>query len=209
MITKIEITGKKSINYIREHLFLGGKTLSNFLLTISLEKGKIFSIVPEYIDKQKLFNFETGGIYAVDEELLKKRPVLIPIRNDSRPFVIDLIEKYLSANQEHCCIFEEPVGQPDFPYVIESGIEYVSIRNEMYYYFDRENNSKEEIEKALVTSDGYYFLCALGKLEVEKRASFIPKKEISSDILEEFVEQIKAIIVKAYDGEGYLMWVRE
>jgi len=209
MITKIEITTKDSINYVREQLFLGGKTLSNFLLSIPLEKGKIFAIVPDNTDSQILFQFETGGVYTYDQDLFKRKPVLIPIRNDSRPFVIDLIENYIKINESHCCIFEEPVGQPNFPYVIQSGIEYVHIENEMYYFFDEKNSDREKLEDAFTTSEGYYFLCGLSSLPIEEHSLFAPFKEITSGYLKKIAENLTAFITRAYDGEGYLMWERE
>lgn len=135
-------------------------------------------------------------------------PLLVPIRNDAKSVIVDFIYEYLKVD-DNCCIFEEANGSPSDPWVKESEIEYVSIRNEMFYFLDRENNYKEKIRKSLVTSDGYYFLCVLGKLQIEKRDLFIPSKEISPVILEEFIKQVKFIIVKAYDGEGYLMWEKE
>jgi hypothetical protein len=201
----MEIISDKAILYVEEQLSLGGKTLSNYLRYIYLQNGRIYSFVPQETTEEHLYNFDSGGIYPFDKKALDTNSSLVPIRNDAKSVIVDFIYEYLQE-KDNCCIFEEANGSPSDPWVKESGIEYVSIRNEMYYYFDRENNSKEKIEKALTTSDGYYFLCVLGKLEIDKRALFIPNKEIPPFIFEEFIKQVKAIIVKAYDGEGYLMW---
>jgi hypothetical protein len=206
MITKIDVTGPEAFAYFEDHLTMGGKTLSDYLSAMSWREGKIYAVVPQNTKPELLFQFESGGIYPYEAPRAENN-LMVAIQNDARPVVVDWIDEYLGGI-DHCCIFEESSRALGGGWVKESKMEYVSIGKEMYYYFDGENRSKEKIRDALRWSGSYYFLCVLGRLGAESRAAFLPKQEISPLILEELSQQVEAIIVQAYDYEGYLMWER-
>src|SRR5690242_10902837 len=131
MIKRVDITSPDTFAYIQEQLDLSGKALANRLLSKSLLVGRVFAYVPENTPSELLFRFQTGGIYPFDRSLRQNTPALVPVQNDARPVVISDILKYLSENNRHCCLFEEPVGKPSDPWVIRSGIKYVHLDNEM------------------------------------------------------------------------------
>jgi hypothetical protein len=205
MIKRVDITSPDTFAYIQEQLDLSGKALANRLLSKSLLEGRVFAYVPENTPSELLFRFETGGIYPFDRSLLQKKPALVPVQNDARPVVINDILKYLSENIQHCCLFEEPVGKPSDPWVIRSGIKYVHLDNEMYYFFGGDVDS-EEFEKAFTTSEGYYFLCALSSVPVDNQDGFSPFNAVSSNQLKNVAANVVSFFVRAYDGEGYLQW---
>jgi hypothetical protein len=116
------------------------------------------------------------------------------------------ISKHIESYYENCCIFEEPNARPDDPWVKKSGIEYVSLDKEMYYFFDEENYNEEKLTKAISRSKGYYFLCALGKLDSFDHKRFDSFSEITQEDLRNFVNNLKSFYVIAYDGESFLAW---
>jgi hypothetical protein len=208
MIEKLDVTSSKAIEYFKEQLYLAEKLLSYNLHFLSMEEGEIYSFVPHGTKEEVLYDFYGGSLYPLDTNARAFNPTLIPVQNEAKPVLIDMISEYLRHNN-NCCVFEEPVATPDDAWVATSDIDYVRVQKEMFYFFDEENNDKNKLEKALVTSSNYYFLCVLGSLEKEKRALFTPGKEIPTTILEEFAKTPYAVIVKAYDGEGYLIWERK
>jgi len=201
MIEKMDVTGLSSFNYIRRQLDLG-KSLSKTLNTIPIEKGKVFSFVPEDTSEVKLYNFGSGGIYPFDRENLKTTKI-IPVRNDSRSLVIDEISAHINADKMNCCIFEDPIKLPTDPF---SDIEFLNFNNEeVYYFFDIENNRYQGIKKALTLSEDYVFLCVLSSLKSDIEISY-KSGSITGSLLKSLVERVNSFFVKAYDGEGYLLW---
>lgn len=205
MIQKKEVTGSKAFKYLAEQLSLGGKTLSNCINLLPIQGGKIYAFVPENTLEEQLFNFEAGGIYPNNMKL-SKTANLIPIPNEARPVLINIISNYLSITEENCCIFEESNAKPSDPWISKSKIEYVYKDEEIFYFFDEKNANNILLERAIRVSDGYYFLFALGSINIEDHVRFTPFAAIKFELLKIFSERINSFFVKAYDGEGYLMW---
>lgn len=205
MIKRIDITSAETFAYLKEQLYLSGKTLSNQLMAKSLKEGKVFAYVPENTAFELLYRFDSGGIYPLDKSLLQNRPAFVTVQNDSRPVVINYILQYLRQNKRHCCMLEEPVRSPSDPSVKRSAIKYLLIEKEMYYFFGNHVQS-EKFENAFRTSEGYYFLCALSSLPAQEQNSFSPFSSLSSEQIKDFASNVVSFFVRAYDGEGYLQW---
>jgi hypothetical protein len=203
MIVKRDITGPKAFAYIRNQLDMG-KTLSKCLSMLPVEKGKVFSLAPEGALEEQLFNFDSGGIYPFEE---KNRKSIAPTKNDSKPLVISEILSHLNSNINSCCFFEDALSLPSDPWVTTSKIEYIHLNNrEMLYFFDNNNSNEEKVKKAFSVSESHVLLCALGSLDTAERSKVSPCKEVYPELLKLFVANLSAFFVKAYDGEGYLMW---
>src|SRR5579862_5166822 len=163
MIEKKNVTGTEAFDYLRKQLDMG-ISLSRCINKLSIENGEVYSFVPSGTSDENLYNFEFGGIYPFEKEELRSTQ-LIPIRKDAMPIVLNEIRKHIVANDENCCIFENPNASPYFPWVKISGIEYVHLRNEeMFYFFDRKDSDMPKLERAFITSEVYIFLCALSSL---------------------------------------------
>jgi hypothetical protein len=208
MIQKRIISGTNSFNYLRNQLRMGSKTLSVSLDKLPLENGKLYSFVPKNVSEKALYDFENGGLYDLDEnsQILTNSSLLVPIPNGARPVVKNSIIEYLKSSNENCCMMEEPSGQPSDPWVKKSNIEYVNIRDEMYYYFDSTNYNQDNLTEAFLTAEGYYFLCVLSALNKDDRDRLTSIKEIGSQIIQNVVNNVSSFFVSAYDHEGYLMW---
>jgi hypothetical protein len=201
MIEKKDVTGPLSFDYIRSQLSLG-RSLSHMLNTMPIEKGKVFSFVPADTSKEKLYDFSSGGIYLFDKEILKTTKI-VPVRNDSKPLVIDEIITHINADKMNCCIFEDPNAMPKDPF---HGVEFLNFNNEeVYYFFDQGNVQYQEIKKAFIFSEAYIFLCILSSLELDIRITH-ESGFITGSLLELLVEGVNSFFVRAYDGEGYLLW---
>jgi hypothetical protein len=205
MIREFDVTSNQSIEYFRQQLDLSGKMLSNQLLKLKLESGKIFSIVPEFTTDEKLQKFNSGGIYKSDQDALKRGVTLIEVQNDSKPELLKSILNYLPQNSNNCCVFEESVGKPNDEWVKSSKIEYVKYEDEMYYFFTQGNQNKLKIERAINRSGSYYFLCVLSIISAVC-LKFSREIEISSNIFNTISQNVHSIYVRAYDGEGFLKW---
>jgi hypothetical protein len=205
MIDKKDVTGLAAFKYLRKQLDMG-ISLSQSVNKLPIEDGEVYSFVPVGTSDEALYNFEFGGIYPFDKDELKSTQLSL-VRNDARPVVLNEIQSYIIENEENCCIFEEPNASPDFPWVKASRMEFIHLNNEeMFFFFDKKNSAIEKVKEAFNTSEAYIFLCALSTLNISEHAQFEAFKEITIASLELFVKDIRSFFVRAYDGEGYLMW---
>jgi hypothetical protein len=209
MIEKKNVTGTAALNYVKRELSKGG-VLSTCISSLPLVKGSIYALVPAETSDVNLYDFENGVLYPFDEKLLDAKQPAIPIQNEARPFLVEIVQQYLNVSETNCCLFEDPIRLPTDPKVTDSAIDYVHlIGGEMFYFFNSSSNDSSKINKALMTSEAYIFLCALSSLGTVKQNAFLTKKEIDLELLKLFTAGVSSFFVKAYDYEGYLMWVGE
>lgn len=205
MIQKVNVTSPKAFNYLRSQLSLGSVFLSRNILKLPLEHGKVFAFVPKETSNEALFRFESGGLYVVDRTLLTN-PIVVPVQNEGVPFIVSIIHEFLKLDICNCSIFEEPNAKPSDPIIINSGREYVSIKEEIFYFLNSDNNNVKEIEQVLMRSEAYYLLGVLGSLDYRINANFKPFERITAELIKMIVDNINSFFVSAYDHEGYLMW---
>ncbi len=207
VMRKKDVTGLAAFKYIREELSKG-LSLSEYLNnTLTIETGRVYSFVPEDAPENEVYNFDYGMLYGSDS-LRKEGQFVMPVRNDATPMVISEIQEYLNLNNTKCCLFEDCTQWAGDFALESSGIEYqkYNTRN-IYYFFGLGNNNLEKITDAFFSSNSYVFLCAFSNLDVEEQRKIIPFSEITVESMKLFVTNASSIIVKAYDGEGYLIWI--
>lgn len=208
MIQQKNVTGTAALNYVKQELSRGG-ILSDCINELPLANGAIYAFVPAKASDSNLYDFESGGIYPVDEKLLEERPGSTPIQNDARPFVIEIIQQYLTSDEVNSCLFEDPLSLTTDPITAASPLDYVYLSGgQIFYFFNSHQNDTSIILKALKTSEAHTFLCTLSSLDIALQNEFLKHKEISLSLLEKFTAGVSSFFVKAYDHEGYLMWVK-
>src|SRR5580692_295027 len=109
MSERIEVTSETAFKYISSQIQLSGKFLADCISNLELARGRVFAYTNEMVSKDSLNTFESGDIDSYKKEFLIFETNLIPIRNDSRRVLIELIKNYLDSSSTNCCIFEEPV----------------------------------------------------------------------------------------------------
>ena len=205
MTVKRNITSLHSFAYIRRQLNLSSKALAGFIGQQEMENGYVYTFVPEDTSEDQLNNFESGGLYYSEKKFING-VLLSPTINESRPKIEELIKKHLDATADNCCFFEEPHATPSDRWVINEKVKYVESNDEMYYFFDRKNIIDEELKRAFLNSDGYYFFFVLSSLNVEAHDKLKAFSKISAVTLKAVADNATTFFVKAYDGEGYLIW---
>ena len=126
MIQKVDVTGDDSGAYIRKQL-LRGRSLSDGLNSLAIEKGTVYAFVPSGIEGHKLYSFENGGIYSSDDELRKRTARFSAVRNDALTPVSEEIGRLITADKRRCCLFEEPVLWPTDEELKSNGIKFVCL----------------------------------------------------------------------------------
>lgn len=207
MISKKIVNTTKALDYIRKQ-FSRGRSLSILMHNLDFSSGQVFALVPDNLSEDKIYNFQEG-LYPFDTNLLKTKYPAIQVQNYSRKFLLETIHDYLEVAKEHCCLFEDPISIPTDSRVLNSGLNCVSLSNDqVFYFFNSENNDVEKIEDAIKISDDYIFLCVLSSLDVGMQSGFNSTQSVSLDILKAFTDNLYAFFIGAYDGESYILWVK-
>ena len=207
MIKKVNVTGVEAFKYLRSQLILGSTFLANDMQELPIEKGKVFAFVPEGISNETLFQFEKGNVYKT-EKISTANATVVSFQNELVPFIVGIIHDFLKTDERNCCLFEEPNAKPSDPFVINSEYKYVSIKDDIFYFINKENNHVAEIETILKRSEAYYLLGVLTSLNYNNHKDFSPFAKLKPEIFKKIVRNTEFFFSSAYDFESYLMWSR-
>jgi hypothetical protein len=180
--------GDEAFTYIRSCLEQG-HTLSSQLLGLALEQGKVISHLPETVLLEQSLNFKSGGIAKV---------------NETEGYIITLIADFLSSTAHSYVIFEDSVACPEDQYLASDNYQFFIYNSHVYHFLTEQDVTKEIISRAIRAATSYSFTGVLvslsDNLDVQKG------KSMDSDSFNLISQNIKHILIGAYDGEGVLIW---
>ncbi len=208
--------GAEAIDYIRERLSTG-KTLARHLLeTLDLERGSVIACLPSNVSDHEALQFEQGGKlphpdpstfrYLTDKQ--GRTSLLVPVPNTD-PWLVSLVQDFLSQSADRVCAFEDWLAQPSdaFWSKKESKREAASFVDDEVYYVLVSGDSEEQIRDAVGWSRCAWpgLLAAMTSLTADEP---IPsdRRNISPALLKTLAVRTERLAVGAYDGESYLIW---
>lgn len=199
----------EAISYIKEHLSLG-KQLSKLLLGIhNFEKGKVVTFADESVDSISLRSLNTGGIILphdhgqeiTDSSGKQWRIVEKPNMNKE---LETLIGDYLHKDDDRVVVFEDALAHASDPNV-PANLKYRTFDNDVYYLLESDDQCSESIGETLKEAQSWLFICVLTSSVRFKRGG-LENRHLSKDDLRQFAERAIAIVIGAYDGEGFIIW---
>lgn len=196
---------EKCIHFISKE-FDNELLLSELILSnLRLEEGIFYTIIPDNVREEALYEFKTGGkIYPFHRP---KDVTVMPVRNDSENiFSLSLIN-YISQSDSHFLGIEDYSAEPNYTYIKEYKLQYHVLSNGHLFYLLNSDLSSKEIMKYYGLSKGYLFLCAILKLDPSSIDFISTHNELSNEnVLENIFVGINSFFVEIYDGSGYLLW---
>lgn len=210
--------GPQAIDYIRQRL-THGKTLARHLLEgLDLERGSVIACLPPNVSDQEALWFESGGKlprphpstfrYVTDEQGRTSR--LEPVPNTD-PWLVSLVQDFLSRSIGRVCILEEWSWQPSDPFWSndQARREAASFVDDEVYYVLVSGESEEQIREAVGWSRCAWpgLLAAMTFLAADEPISS-DRRNISPALLKTLATRTERLAVGAYDGESYLIWSR-
>jgi hypothetical protein len=180
--------GAEAFIYIRDQLS-SGKTLSNLLLNLPLNEGKVIAFLSESFPSDWFNKFQSGiGMKA----------------SPSHKHLASFMSEYLRKSQTNLVIFEEPLKRSSDRHLSSRVKQYMTHDSEVYPFLtSREAGNLKQINSFIADSTAYYFLAALTASTDRK---FDNRQDVTRDVLMNLALATKYIIVGAYDGEGHLIW---
>ena len=179
--------------YIREQINYG-ESFAKLLSALPLEKGSIFTFLPQNIDVAEIEDFSlslelTRGFGTWSESSLN--------------YLVGLVTDYLS-NTPHAFVVSESF---DDITSVERGLvsrPFFLFENVVYYFCANADDLNLSVENALKFGRSYPSICAVGSFV--ENCSLRSGEILSTEKIKNIVNSIKYIIVGAYDEEGYIIW---
>jgi hypothetical protein len=208
--------GAEAIDYIRERLS-NGKTLARHLLeTLDLECGSVITCLPPNVSDQEALQFESGAKlprpdratsrYYTDEQGRTSR--LEPIPNTD-PWLVSLVQDFLSQSASRVCILEEFSFRPSDPLWSKEEARRQAARfvDDEVYYVLLSDDSHRRVEQTVRWSGGAWpgLLAAMTSMTTYEAISS-DHRDMSPAQLKTLAERTERLAVGAYDGESYLIW---
>lgn len=207
-LKKYDLDFKVTYDYFSS-ILKDGNTLSFTLLKIiDFNRGNFFTLLPEEANLPRIYQFSYGGIISPKD--VGYKPVYV--KNLQKKFtplyvhtlkeeLVDFINDFLNKNQNFICLFEDVLKKSSDRDLLD---EYkMFYEREVYYLVDYFHKTNEIISKILFESEEVWHFVSI-ITEVKN----VIEKELTINTIEQMIQNIKLIIIGAYDGEGYVFWER-
>jgi hypothetical protein len=209
LLKKVKLNNE-SIAYINNWLDNAHVLSPLVLKNIDLDKGEIYTYVPEYVNDEKLYAFN-DGIYKRHEEdqtieyklpsgkigvIHKKGKVA-----NACYWLIEDIKKDFDMGISNTGLFEDPVAGPEL-------LEYHdydfanAYKNTLYWNINKNMDSKTLFE--IINAISNFSPPLIGYLYKDHSPN--NKLDLSGEYLLSVSKKINKIIVGAYDSEGFIIW---
>lgn len=208
-----KLLDSRALDYIREYLKLG-RTLSSLLLNLNLESGEILTYLPSDISAELAYHFNEGGIYPESSEIidLGNGYLAKPVINPSKPIVINLIEQFLVKQTNSLVLFEDSLQErKDYDNKLVSDhrllIPRIFYENEVYFYLSPKQSNNQAVKEVFNDARSYCSIVILISLPKPANFNFTDLEEtVTLQNLELLTKSTQKFIIRAFDGEGYIIW---
>jgi len=200
-----ELDFNKCYHFMKEEFGNELRFTELFFSKHQLEAGDFFTVVPDNVRVESLYEFKTGGkIYPF------YRPAnvtVMPVRNDGENIFKSSVIDYLFQSNNHFIGIEDYSAATNSNYIKENNLKYHLLSNGHLFYLLNNNFTPSEVLKHYWFSKGYLFLCSI--LKLPGNSDFLlSHKELSDYNMENYIlPGTISFFIEVYDGEGYLLWV--
>jgi hypothetical protein len=211
------LTGELVNQYITECLNMGNTLAGELLVKNNFNLCTKTTFLPSGFDPTTIKNYSDGGIFparpASPEEIekVRKRLNLGPLarieavgKGPSRAWLINKIAEYLGKDKNILVIFENACASPTDPWIQSTNTEIYVFKKEVYHgLFSECANDKQHIEQTIKKAESAYLLIGVMSLLIDKES--VLDKQLNLDNIKGIANNTKAIILRAFDGEGYII----
>ena len=184
--------------YVRDCLEYG-HSLSRYLRhRPDLAHGKVIVRLPLGADVEDLDRFEWGGKYPKASDGQFK-----PQAEQDLAF---LIRRFLQEGKGRACVSENYLARRTDPWLAHAKSRILFFGEEVYHVIDRQDVESDSIDAAIREAESPTIF--VGVLSTLRQGFRLPpvKTDMDTDQLRVLAEEAEKLIVRAYDGEGYLIW---
>lgn len=177
--------------------------LQRVLQRIDLSKGKVITCLPKRTNEEDVYSFSHAKINVARVGNLLSQGYLVEVES-TREWLIDVFKAYLDSVPRAAVLFAQIYSLPEDPYFKETREKLLTTENEVFYVLSADDSSADRIKSVTKSSDGAHppllAFCSVLPEEFQRRG------KLSADSLDFIVNNIKSIVLGAYDGDSYLVW---
>jgi hypothetical protein len=168
-----------------------GKTLSRLVLkSVDLTIGEVFTFLPSGADSQAMRNFEAGGV---------------TMASGSEDLAVATIGEQLRAAASAIFVAEHALARCSDPGIQAKLAKWFCYQDEVYYWMADSGVSGGDVRQVLRNGRSWLntgFVCSVASVsEVQDGL-----KNPTLQTLKDLAQCVVLILVRAYDGEGYIFW---
>jgi hypothetical protein len=201
-----------AVEYIRRQLGQGKSLSKSLLATIDFEKGDIIALSSTpFFGPEDILQFDWGG-HAPQAVAKRERIkigdtsyIAVPKASANKQLVEAIYESL--QNPESICFLENYLAEAHDPWLQGAKSRVITNGSEVYHTIFSADRDKGKIEAAIREWNGPpTSVGALGSMNEKDSGHIASMKTITTGQLTVFAETVQSIFIRAYDGEGYIVW---
>ena len=161
---------------------------------LEFEDGVFATWLPQDTPDEEAQTFETGGKFHWSQDGCWPHN-----------HMVDVIKEQLQKKSECVWVFEDPLAHPSDPWLLRTEIKNISRSTDRVYYVLDNHASEDSISKTargcLGAQPPMLGVCSVGVAPILGR-------EMTVEALRRLAQRIDALVIGAYDGEGFVAWRR-
>jgi hypothetical protein len=201
----------RAVEYIRRCLGKGNTLAREILAKTDLSGGDLTTLLPANVDKEKIYDFRSGGkIPMADESQWVRRPGMLAIPlTDISIYPAAVVAQFLKEDPYHFCICEDSLAEPTDLWITKSTLRIYTFNKEVYAILLPTDNRRSKILETIRSGrTSQLFIAAMTSMSQNDLILQDSRGMFSQVQLSYFAHHIQALVIGAYDGEGYLIWKR-
>jgi hypothetical protein len=180
-------TGARGLSYLQKELAVGGLMSQLLLERVSLERGRVITRAHQHSDLPEDFDSD------LEPDVSRLQWAL------ATQTVVD----FLKVTFDGVVVFEHPFATPGAKWLSAKPVPYMTCENEVLFVVDGTWANPERADLALVAAGAQN---EIGILTRYPDLSRFLNRDIDRSVVEELVANVQAIVLRAFDAEGYLVW---
>jgi hypothetical protein len=184
--------GRRGLEHV-EGALEGGLTLAQLVRSaVDLSQGRCFTFLPSSTLEERRFNFLEGG--------------LIRVASANSVFAT-LVQGALLSARHGVFVAENALARREDPVLDREPTERFCFGDDIYEYVTAEAVRRDAIAEAIRMADAGYTLNAVIATPTEGISLPRSRATASETVLREVAEHVALVLTRAYDGEGFVVWV--
>jgi hypothetical protein len=193
-------------SYMRSYL-QDGNTLSHRILATSrLSDGTVTTLLPSTITREDAHDFVHAGKFPESQRIRHPGSLRIPLV-DIGFYPAERFERFLRARKNNLCVFEGMYAKPQDPFLSRVKSRVYTYGDEVYFVLLSQDARQPEIRQAIREAGWWRGITAImTSIPEPVTPQWLEAKEWDSDQLTLLATRLEALVLGAYDAEGYLIW---
>ncbi|MGH9739821.1 MAG: hypothetical protein ACRD4X_14730 [Candidatus Acidiferrales bacterium] len=198
--------------YFRQQL-AQGKSLAKLLLaSVAFEGGDVAALSAVVLNPNEATQFESGHTVATDSQLQRVAIGEMNLRGYPVPSTVGQLGEAIYAllsDPDDLCLLENSLAEPSDPWMKRAKSRLLFHDTEVYHAIFGVERDKARIANAVREAEHpRVFVGAVGRVPSGMGCDLVSISTVTADQLAQFAKTVLSVFVRAYDGEGYLVWTR-